>query len=108
MQPSNPILQPLLLTHSLNMAGLLADLGPVGQSILLALLIVCPVLIAKARNSTKYTIVRGAPIVGRKWKYEPGWLTRYRFLTGAWEITKEGWEKVRPHVSFILSFRACC
>ncbi|POS78831.1 ent-kaurene oxidase [Diaporthe helianthi] len=81
------------------MAGLVADLGPVAQLILLALIIVCPVLITKARNSTKYTIIPGTPIVGRKWKYEPAWLTRYRFVTNGWDITKEGWEKVRLHMS---------
>ncbi|KAL1862626.1 hypothetical protein Daus18300_008423 [Diaporthe australafricana] len=77
------------------MAGLLADLGPVSQFILLALLIVCPVLIAKARTCTKYTILPAAPIVGRKWKYEPRWLTRYRFVPSGWDITREGWDKHR-------------
>lgn len=84
------------------MAGLLADLGPVPQLILLALLITCPVLVTKARNCTKYTILHGAPIVGRKWKYEPRWLTRYRFVPSGWDITREGWDKVRSSMCRLM------
>lgn len=75
--------------------GLLADFGPVAQLVLAGLFILCPVLIAYARSCTKYTTITGAPVVGKKWKYEPSWLTRYRFVTGGWEVAQEGWQKVR-------------
>lgn len=43
---------------------------------------------------SKHTLVSRAPVVGRKWWFEPLFVTRYRFILNGWSITKEGWQTV--------------
>lgn len=64
---------------------------------LLVLLVFLPVFVSKVRQYTKYTTIRGAPVAGRNWKFEPLVMTRYRFVTSGWPIVRDGWEKVRSH-----------
>jgi hypothetical protein len=57
-------------------------------------------LVTRLSIGTKHTRLSGAPIVGKKWRFEPSILTKYRFVFGAWPIVREGWRKVRNIITF--------
>jgi hypothetical protein len=40
-----------------------------------------------------------APVVGRRYYFEPGWLLGLRFVHGSRSIIRDGYEKVMPEIS---------
>ena len=45
-------------------------------------------------DSSRGKVLSGAPVVGRRWFFEPAWFTKLRFTVQGWEISHEGWLKV--------------
>lgn len=45
---------------------------------------------------TAHTINPDLPVAGKRWRWEPGFITRYRFLLYGWEIVRDALENVRP------------
>lgn len=61
---------------------------------LLASIALVWVLLLTLFKCSKHTLVPRASVVGRKWWFEPLFVTRYRFVLNGWSITKEGWQAV--------------
>lgn len=61
---------------------------------LLASIALVWVILSTLFKFSKHTLVPRAPVVGRKWWFEPLFVTRYRFVLNGWSITKEGWQAV--------------
>jgi hypothetical protein len=59
------------------------------------LLAVSVALVSQALNLAKHTLIPGLPVVGRKWSFEPLFITRFRFILNGWAITREGYLKVK-------------
>lgn len=58
------------------------------------------VIYSSLPDTSRGTIVPGAPVVGRGWSFEPSWLTKLRFTVQGWKISHEGWMKVYPQNRF--------
>ncbi|KAK3367922.1 cytochrome P450 [Podospora didyma] len=65
------------------------------------LLPVCLIL-CRIIGRARYSTVASAPVVGRGWRFEPLFLTRYRFLLGGWAITRDGWDQYSDSVFTIV------
>ncbi|KAI1415436.1 cytochrome P450 [Hypoxylon sp. FL1857] len=51
---------------------------------------------------SRYRRVLGAPIIGAKSRFEPSWLTRYRFTLSGWAIVKDGWKDIQSGIFTVL------
>ncbi|KAI0834419.1 cytochrome P450 [Hypoxylon sp. FL0890] len=51
---------------------------------------------------SRYRKLPGAPIVGAKSRFEPAWLTRYRFTLSGWAIVNDGWKNVQSGVFTVI------
>lgn len=77
-------------------SGLLGSV-PVSIWVLLAFVFV---LLSTESWFCKHVLIPGLPVAGRRWAFEPLFVTRFRFVLGGWQITREG----LTTVSFILEY----
>ena len=80
------------------MTSLKTAIVPSSLSILslisVGLFLVLAVLLQRFCGRTKHTRLANIPVVGRYWRWEPEFITKYRFVTHGWDIVHEGWSKV--------------
>lgn len=70
------------------------------RSFLWSSIILLLYLLLQSNKPEKHKLLRDAPIVGKKWQWEPLFLTRYRYILSGRSVTKEGWDKVSNQISF--------
>ncbi|KAH8655096.1 cytochrome P450 [Tricladium varicosporioides] len=56
-------------------------------------LLLVTILLQYVGSGGKYTRLIDAPVVGKYWRWEPEFITKYRFVTNGWAIVHEGWKK---------------
>lgn len=52
------------------------------------------IVASRALNLAQHTLIPEIPVIGRKWFFEPLFITRFRYIFDGWGITREGYRKV--------------
>ncbi|KAF4635644.1 hypothetical protein G7Y89_g2444 [Cudoniella acicularis] len=60
------------------------------------------VLLQRFGSRNKYTRLTNAPVAGKYWRWEPDFITRYRFVLNGWAVVHKGWSKYGNSVFTIL------